>query len=79
MFLRGKLELFDSNCSHAVPLTDIALNWCVDCNEEGTTCVGVKHVYELIPIMNNSRRFKRKKRNWMAREKKENQKRTRVT
>ena len=59
--------LFDSNCSHAVPLTEIALNWCVDCNEEGTICVGVKNVYELIP--KNPRKFRRKKRNWMARKK----------
>ena len=60
---RWGMWLFDSNCAHAVPLTRANLNWCVNGNDDGTTCVSIEEAYELIfQDKGDSRRKRQRKR-----------------
>ena len=54
---------FDSNCLSAVLLTWENINWCVDGDESGTICVGIKDAYELISETRCSGRRKRRQKN----------------
>ena len=51
--------LFDSNLSNAVPMTQDHLNWCVDSNNSGSICVGLKDAYELVSEYISSGRKRR--------------------
>ena len=54
--------LFDSNLATAIPLTQDSLNWCVDGNGGGTTCVSIEDAYILSQNQKVSRRNQRKRR-----------------
>jgi hypothetical protein len=55
--------LFDSNLPTAIPLTQDNLNWCVDGNNVGTTCVSMEDAYVLLSQTKNvARRNQRKRR-----------------